>query len=136
MLAVGVDTHKESLAVCAVDEVGRLVAEGTFRNDPAGHACCVAWLKELPAPRRVGVEGSAHLGAAFSAFLVQHGEQVFEVPAIRTNRERRRTGRLWEIRSGRRSGHRAGRGPRGGAPHGPSRLLGPGSSPPPHRLPR
>lgn len=93
MLAVGVDTHKESLAVCAVDEVGRVVNEETFGNDPAGHACCVAWLQELPVPRRVGIEGSAHLGAAFSAFLGRHGEQVCEVPAVRTNRERRRTGR-------------------------------------------
>ena len=93
MLAVGVDTHKESLAVCAVDEVGRLVAEETFTNDPAGHADCVVWLEELPAPRRVGVEGSAHLGAALSDFLTRHGLDVYEVPAVRTDRERRRTGR-------------------------------------------
>lgn len=93
MLAVGVDTHKESLAVCAVDELGRLVEEKTFGNDPIGHLACTTWLKGLPGPRRVGVEGSAHLGAAFSRMLGQQGEQVCEVPAVRTCRERRRTGR-------------------------------------------
>ncbi|GAB4255237.1 MAG: IS110 family transposase [Thermoleophilia bacterium] len=93
MLAVGVDTHKESVAVCVVDELGRLVDEKTFRNDPIGHLACLTWLKGLPGPRRVGVEGSAHLGAAFSRTLDQQGEQVYEVPAVRTNRERRRTNR-------------------------------------------
>ncbi|MBC7106329.1 MAG: transposase, partial [Firmicutes bacterium] len=97
MLAVGVDTHKESLkeslAVCAVDELGRLIDEKTFGNDPVGHVACLAWLEALPGLYRVGVEGSAHLGAAFSRTLGEQGEQVYEVPAARTNRERRRTGR-------------------------------------------
>lgn len=44
MLAVGVDTHKESLAVCAVDELGRVIKEEIFGNDPPGHRDFVAWL--------------------------------------------------------------------------------------------
>lgn len=93
MLAVGVDTHKESLADCAVDELGRVVSERTFGNDPTGEAACLAWLKTLPASRQVGVEGSFHLGAGLCLLLSAEGEHVYEVPAVRTDRGRRRTGR-------------------------------------------
>ncbi len=51
MLAVGVDTHKESLAACAVNEVGRPIAEGSFSNDVNGHRALRGWLNGfLPSP--------------------------------------------------------------------------------------
>lgn len=37
MVFVGVDTHKSSLAVCLVDELGRQLGVAEFRNDSAGH---------------------------------------------------------------------------------------------------
>lgn len=37
MTAIGVDTHKATLAACAVDPLGTPIAEATFANDPAGH---------------------------------------------------------------------------------------------------
>ncbi len=93
MLAVGVDTHKESLAVCVVDELGRVMKEETFTNDPVGHARLANWLENLPEARRTGVEGSRHLGAALCLFLAKRGERVHEIPTNLTERERRRTGR-------------------------------------------
>ncbi len=94
MLAVGVDTHKESLAACAVNEVGRPLAERAFANDSRGHQMFREWLKALPQPRRVGLEGAANFGAVLARVLLDADEDVREVPSILTRRERRRTGRL------------------------------------------
>lgn len=93
MMAIGVDTHKSSLAACAIDGQGRAVAQRSFANSPAGHRAFARWLRALPLPRRVGIEGSGSFGAALSQRLLAAGEEVREVPAILTHRERRRTGR-------------------------------------------
>jgi len=89
MIHVGIDPHKASLAACAVDEVGRPLAERTFDNDPAGHAALAAWLDELAPVARVGLEGSASFGAAAARHLLASGLVVREVPAALTHRERR-----------------------------------------------
>jgi len=93
VVAIGVDTHKASLAACAIDGLGRPVAERSFANSPAGHRAFEHWLGALPLPRRIGIEGSGSFGAALSQGLLAAGEEVREVPAILTHRERRRTGR-------------------------------------------
>lgn len=36
MAAIGIDSHKRTLAACAFDELGSPLAERTFPNDPAG----------------------------------------------------------------------------------------------------
>ena len=36
MGVVGIDTHKATLAACAIDEIGQVLAERTFPNEPAG----------------------------------------------------------------------------------------------------
>jgi len=37
MGAVGIDTHKDTLAVCVVDALGAPRSERIFDNEPAGH---------------------------------------------------------------------------------------------------
>jgi len=93
VVAIGVDTHKANLAACAIDERGRLVAERSFANSGSGHRAFQHWLQALPLPRRTGIEGSASFGAGLSQCLAAAGEDVREVPAVLTYRERRRTGR-------------------------------------------
>ena len=93
MVAIGVDTHKANLAACAIDERGRLVAERSFTNSAGGHRAFKHWLQALPLPRRTGIEGSGSFGAALAQRLAAAGEDVREVPALLTYRERRRTGR-------------------------------------------
>jgi len=44
-------------------------------------------------PRRIGIEGSGSFGAGLAQRLAAAGEEVREVPAVLTYRERRRTGR-------------------------------------------
>src|SRR2546426_176447 len=49
MDAIGIDTHKDSLAACAIDALGTVRAEAAFANDPAGHAALGAWAARVAA---------------------------------------------------------------------------------------
>lgn len=89
MVSIGIDTHKASLAVSAVDELGRQLASRTVTNDPRAHATLLTWIQRQPAPRRVGIEGAGSFGAALAEVLVAAAEDVVEVPAQYTDRERR-----------------------------------------------
>lgn len=88
MTAIGVDTHKASLAACAVDERGAALAEMTFANHRAGHAALAAWATGLDPAAVIGIEGSATYGAALARFLDAAGQAVREVPPHLTRRER------------------------------------------------
>lgn len=93
-VAIGVDTHKDTLAACLVDGLGMARDELGFRNDPAGHAAFAAWVTGLAEPDlRVGVEGSSSYGAGLARHLVAAGLKVVEVPPQLSRRERGRTRR-------------------------------------------
>ena len=94
MSAIGIDTHKATLAACRVDEIGLMVAEVTFGNDPTGHQRLLDWIRLTDPAVVVGIEGSASFGAAAARFLVGAGVAVREVPPQLTRRERARTRRL------------------------------------------
>jgi transposase len=89
MLFIGIDTHKSSLAVCVVDELGRQLAVESFRNDARGHRRLHAWVAgEAPRPRRFGIESSSWLGHGLAIFLLEQGEDVRDVRGHMTQRER------------------------------------------------
>jgi transposase len=92
MMAIGIDTHKDTLAVCRVDAAGTALDERIFDNDPAGHAALLGWI-EVGGPALVGIEGSAGFGAAAARFLVAAGVTVREVPPQLSYRERSRSRR-------------------------------------------
>jgi len=73
MRVVGIDTHKASLAACAIDDVGQVLAEATFGNDPAGFAALLAWLHGVGDIARIGLEGSAGYGAGAARYLLGAG---------------------------------------------------------------
>jgi transposase len=93
MRAIGIDTHKATLAACAVDELGVAQAEATFANDPAGHRALAGWAAEVVPVGVIGLEGSAAFGAAAARVLLEHGRDVREVPPQLSHRERLRTRR-------------------------------------------
>jgi transposase len=93
MTVIGIDTHKASLAACAVDERGAALAELTFANTPGGHQAVAAWAASIDPAARFGIEGSATYGAALARFLIGAGWTVHEVPPQLTRRERIRTRR-------------------------------------------
>jgi len=89
-LFCGVDSHKDTLAACLVDQTGRRPAAAVFPNTPAGHHELATWLDRHGPVGRVGVEGGANLGAGLARFLADQGVDVREVPCALTVRERRR----------------------------------------------
>jgi len=93
MKAIGIDTHKATLAACLVDDLGKPLAERTFANDPAGHRALLDWGLELGPEATIGMEGSAGFGAAAARFLLAEGRTVREVPPQLSHRERLRTRR-------------------------------------------
>jgi transposase len=63
MTAIGVDTHKATLAACAVDPLGTPIAEATFANDLAGHRAFIGWARSRAPEATIGIEGSSSYGA-------------------------------------------------------------------------
>src|SRR5258708_27400748 len=93
MTAIGIDTHKATLAACAVDDLGRPIREATFANDPPGHVAFIAWARAIASDVMIGVEGSSSFGGPL-AWSVQHaGLAVREVPPHLSRAERGRTRR-------------------------------------------
>lgn len=93
MAAIGIDTHKATLAVCAVDDLGAPTSERTFANDAPGHGALATWAAETAAGAVIGVEGSSSFGAPLARFLVGRGFAVREVPPQLSHREPIRTPR-------------------------------------------
>jgi transposase len=91
--AIGIDTHKRTLAACAVDEVGSVVDERTFGCDPAGFVELAAWAGGVAPEARIGIEGSASYGAPVAHHLMAAGFTVREVPPHLSRRERTRSRR-------------------------------------------
>jgi transposase len=92
MQAIGIDTHKDTLAACRVDVAGLAIAERIFANDPVGHQSLLAWIGTA-SPAMIGIEGSASFGAAAARALVAAGLTVHEVPPQLSYRERSRSRR-------------------------------------------
>ena len=91
--AIGIDTHRDTLAACALDTLGRPVAERTFANDRAGHAALAEWARSVAPGARIGVEGSSSFGAALARALLAAGLSAWEVPPQLSRRERTQTRR-------------------------------------------
>jgi len=89
-VAIGIDTHKGSLAAASVDALGRVLDVREFTNDPTGHRSLVRWVTEQAGPRRIGIEGSLNYGASAARTLLASGEDVREVSPLLTHVERRR----------------------------------------------
>lgn len=88
-VAIGVDSHKASLAAAVVDPLGRVLDAREFPNDPRGHQALWVWVREYSPDRRIGIECSLSYGAAAARFLLAHQEDVREVPSSLTARQRR-----------------------------------------------
>jgi transposase len=84
----GVDTHKDTHAVAALDELGRVLDTATFPTTTAGYRALLRWLTNFGELTAVGVEGTGAWGAGLARFLTAAGVEVIEV--TRPNRQHRR----------------------------------------------
>ena len=89
-MVIGVDSHKETLAACAVDDIGRQDAAAEFPNSRPGHAALLDWALQSPGDHVFAIEGSGGFGRSLALHLAAHGQTVVEVPSALTARERRR----------------------------------------------
>ena len=58
MAVIGIDSHKDTLAGCLIDEAGTPIEHRELPNTAAGHAELVAWASAAGV-QRVGIEGRA-----------------------------------------------------------------------------
>jgi transposase len=77
---IGVDPHKASLAVAAVDEAkGQLLERASFPQNRAGLRALERWQRRFP-ERRWAVENAGGLGRYLAGMLAGSGESVVDVP--------------------------------------------------------
>jgi transposase len=77
---IGVDPHKASLAVAAVEEAsGELLERASFPQDRTGLSTLERWAKRFP-ERRWAVENAGGLGRYLAGRLASSGESVVDVP--------------------------------------------------------
>ncbi|MGD9528709.1 MAG: transposase [Pseudonocardia sp.] len=84
----GVDTHKDTHTVAALDPTGRMLGHYQFPATPAGYATLLEWLRSHGDLARVGVEGTGVYGAGLALYLHTAGVEVVEVD--RPDRKTRR----------------------------------------------
>ena len=80
MIVIGVDTHKRSHALAAVDEgTGRLRGKRTIEARDAGHLAAVRWARELASERVWAIEDCRHVSRRLEQALIAAGERVIRV---------------------------------------------------------
>ena|SRR5215212_7823562 len=77
---IGIDPHKATNALAAIDEGGKLLEYAVFSTNRAGLRSLIRWGKRFP-ERCWAVEGAGGLGRAVALRLVATGERVVDVPA-------------------------------------------------------
>src|SRR5215213_4532360 len=77
---IGVDPHKASVAVAAVDEAkGELLERASFPQSRAGLRALEHWAQRFP-ERRWAVENASGLGRHLAGTLAAAGKSVVDVP--------------------------------------------------------
>ena len=76
---IGVDPHKATNVVAAIDEQGEVVGQETFPANRKGMRALERWAKRFP-ERRWAVEGAGGIGRPLAQKLLAGGEQVVDVP--------------------------------------------------------
>jgi len=79
MTVVGVDAHKRTHTLVAVDELGRKLGERTVTATSDGHLQAVEWAAQWP-QTQFAVEDCRHLTRRLEADLLRAGHRVVRVP--------------------------------------------------------
>lgn len=79
MVVIGVDAHKRSHTLVAIDQAGRRLAEKTVPATPEGHLVAVRWAGRWQ-ERRFALEDCRHLTRRLEIDLLVAGEAAVRVP--------------------------------------------------------
>jgi len=81
MITLGIDAHKRSHTVVAVDELGRqLGAKTTSATTTADHLAIIRWADQFGANRIWAVEDCRHLSRRLESDMLAAGERIVRVP--------------------------------------------------------
>jgi transposase len=80
MLVLGIDAHKRTHTIVAVDERGRQRSQRTINATTADHLDLVAWAETLGDDRLWAVEDCRHLSRRLERDLLGAGERLVRVP--------------------------------------------------------
>jgi transposase len=84
---IGVDPHKATNVVAAIDEQGELVEQETFASNRKGLRALQRWAKRFP-ERSWAVEGASGIGRPLAQKLLAADETVVDVPPKLSSRVR------------------------------------------------
>lgn len=84
---IGVDPHKATNVVVAIDEQGEVVGQQSFPANRKGLRALERWAKRFP-KRRWAVEGAGGIGRPLAQKLLAGGERVVDVPPKLSSRVR------------------------------------------------
>ena len=85
-ILIGVDPHKASIAVAAVNGAGEFVEGAAFPQNRAGLRSLERWARRFP-ERRWAIENAGGLGRQLAQRLSAAGESVVDVPPKLSARE-------------------------------------------------
>jgi transposase len=85
-VVIGVDPHKATNVVAAIDEQGELVGQQSFAANRKGLRALQRWAKHFP-KRRWAVEGAGGIGRPLAQKLLAAGERVVDVNRPSSPRE-------------------------------------------------
>ena len=80
MVTLGVDAHKRTHTIVAVDEHGAKVAERTIGTTTKDHLGLLRWAAQLGVDRTWAVEDCRHLSRRLERDLLAAGESIVRVP--------------------------------------------------------
>jgi len=81
MVTLGIDAHKRTHTVVAVDELGReLGSKTTAATTSADHLELLGWAQRFETPRLWAVEDCRHLSRRLESDLLAAGERIVRVP--------------------------------------------------------
>ena len=78
---VGVDPHKKSVTIEAIDEQGRVLSTGRWPTDRDGYRLLLRYVRTQWPHHRWAVEGAQGVGRPLAQRLLAQGETVLDVPA-------------------------------------------------------
>jgi transposase len=80
-VTIGVDPHKKSVTIEAVDEHAQVLSTGRFGTDTTGYRLMLRYVRQQWPHRRWAVEGANGAGRPLAQRLLADGETVVDVPA-------------------------------------------------------
>jgi len=80
MITFGVDAHKRTHTIVAVDDRGRPVGQTTVGTTSKDHLGLLRWADQFGLQRRWAVEDCRHLSRRLEQDLLTRGERIVRVP--------------------------------------------------------